>query len=109
MLTDEFYDQYLLIDNEEDSLSTFIKKRLAERLAEGRAEGRAEAKAEAKAEAVERTRGLLLRQGTKKFGPPTPEQAAAVAAVTDLPALDALADRLLDVSTWDELLAPPGP
>jgi hypothetical protein len=34
---------------------------------------------------------------------------AAVDALTDLPALEGLAERLLDVNTWAELLAPPGP
>ncbi len=48
---------------------------------------------------------MLLRQGRKKFGPPTPAHEAALAAVTDLPRLEALSERLLDVNTWDELLA----
>jgi predicted transposase YdaD len=68
-------------------------------LEEGRAEGRAEGK-------VEGLRGSVLRLGRKKFGPPTPEQEAAVNAITDLARLEALSEKLLDVSTWDELLKP---
>lgn len=64
-------------------------------LEEGRAEGRAE-----------QARALLLRQGRKKFGDPTAEQEVAVNAVADLARLEALSDRLLDVTTWDDLLRP---
>jgi hypothetical protein len=68
-----------------------IFKRFAD---EGRAEGRRE-------EAV-RSLGLM---GRKKFGPPTAAQEAALAALTDLARLEALQMKLLDVNTWDELLA----
>lgn len=57
-----------------------------------------------RAEGLARSRATLLRQGRKKFGDPTPEQEAAVAAVADTDRLDALAVRLLDVNTWEELL-----
>ena len=63
----------------------------------GRAEGRAAGRAEG-------TRSALTRQGRKKFGPPTPEQEAAVNAITDPARLEALGEKLLDVATWDELL-----
>ena len=61
---------------------------------DGRAEGRA---AEARA--------VIARQGRKKFGPPRPEHEAALAAVADLSRLEELTERLLDVNTWDDLLA----
>lgn len=50
-------------------------------------------------------RDSILRLGRKKFGPPTAEQEAALTALTDLPRLEALTEKLLDVNTWDELLA----
>jgi hypothetical protein len=52
-------------------------------------------------------RETVRRQGRKKFGEPTAEQSAALDARTDLAALESLAERLLDVATWDELLAAP--
>lgn len=55
---------------------------------------------------VEGLRDVVLRQGRKKFGPPTPEQEAEVAALTDESRLEALSEKLLDVSTWAELLKP---
>jgi hypothetical protein len=55
---------------------------------------------------TQEARAVLLRQGRKKFGPPTAEQEAAVNAITDLGRLEALTEKLLDVSTWDELLKP---
>jgi predicted transposase YdaD len=49
----------------------------------------------------------LLRQGQKKFGPPTTEIKAALEAITDSTRLEDLAERLLDVATWEELLTAP--
>lgn len=63
-------------------------------MAAGRAEGRAE-----------EARHVLSRQGRKKFGPPTAAQEAALAAITDLARLEDLSEKVLDVNTWDELLA----
>lgn len=64
--------------------------------AEGRAEGR-----------LAEARRTLLRQGRKKFGDPTAEVAATIEAMTVLSRLEDLSDRLLDVNSWDELLATP--
>lgn len=51
-------------------------------------------------------RQLILRQGRKKFGSlPAPNHEVVLAAVSDLARLEALSEKLLDVSTWDELLA----
>jgi hypothetical protein len=61
---------------------------------EGRVEGR-----------VEEAREGILTQGTKRFGAITPEAKAAVGNITDLARLHALRDRLLDVNSWQELLA----
>ncbi len=50
-------------------------------------------------------RATLLRLGRKKFGPPDETVEATINAVADLDRLNALLDRILDVATWDELLA----
>ena len=49
-------------------------------------------------------RSLTLRLGTKRFGEP---DAAALATLesADLARLEALADRLLEVESWQELFA----
>ena len=44
--------------------------------------------------------------GRKRFGEPDAPTAAALQAITDLDRLEALSDRLLDVASWQELLAP---
>ncbi len=49
-------------------------------------------------------RRLLLRIGTRIIGPPQAEALARVEAINDLTLLEAMADRLLDVTSWDELL-----
>ena len=51
---------------------------------------------------------MLLRQGSRKPGPPEERVEARVVSLTDLATLHALQDRVLDVSTWDELLASSG-
>jgi hypothetical protein len=54
-----------------------------------------------KAEGAKRT---IARQGRKKFGEPTTEQEAALNAITDPARLEALAEKVLDATTWDEFL-----
>lgn len=49
-------------------------------------------------------REWLLAQGQVRFGPPTEEQAAKLAAIENLPRLNRLALRLLKVKSWDALL-----
>jgi Domain of unknown function (DUF4351) len=56
--------------------------------------------------AVEQARASLLRQGQKKFGTPAPgEIQATISGLADLDRLNALSERLLDVNSWQELLA----
>jgi predicted transposase YdaD len=54
---------------------------------------------------AEEARAIVFRLGTKRFGPPSPGVRAAIEAMTNTDQLEALADRLLDVENWDELLA----
>ncbi len=63
-------------------------------IAKGRAEGQA-------AEA----RKILLRQWGKRFGPPDARTRTAIEAIADIDRLEQLTERLLDVSSWDDLLA----
>ena len=54
----------------------------------------------------EETRDLLLQLGRRKFGTaPSRKQQKALKAITDRGQLKALAERLLDVDSWAELLA----
>ncbi len=66
-------------------------------LSKGRAQGR-----------VEEARAVVVRLGRKKFGAPLPAVVEAVEAITDIARLEELSDRLLDVDSWDELMADPG-
>ncbi len=67
-------------------------------LAEGEAKGKAEGRAE-------EARRLILRQGTKRFGPPGASVEAAIVGIGSVERLELLAERLLEVESWDELLA----
>jgi predicted transposase YdaD len=66
-------------------------------LREGREEGREEGR-------VEEARAILLRQGTKRFGPPSEQARTALEATRSIERLELLTERLLDVESWEELL-----
>lgn len=65
-------------------------------LAEGRVEGR-----------VEGARAVLLQLGARQFGPPDARVRAALDAIGDPEQIAQLSNRLLEVGSWDELLATP--
>jgi hypothetical protein len=54
---------------------------------------------------IEEARRLLVRLGTKRFGPPPANVVATLDGIADVGQLETLADRLLDVSGWAELLS----
>ena len=50
-------------------------------------------------------RTTILRQGTKRFGAVPPNAAAVLEGVHDFEALETIAERILDASSWDDLIA----
>lgn len=59
-------------------------------------------------ERLDGARDILLHLGRKKFGrAPSKKQQGELNSIKDLDRLEALGERLLDVNTWAELLAPP--
>jgi predicted transposase YdaD len=70
--------------------------------ATGEAKGRVEG-------AAEEAKSALLRLGRKKLGPPSETIEARITALGELDRLNDLLDRVLDVATWDQLLAPHTP
>jgi predicted transposase YdaD len=57
-----------------------------------------------------RTKGAresLIFLGSRKFGPPDEPTQAKIAALSDIDRLHDLSARILDVASWDELLADP--
>jgi predicted transposase YdaD len=71
-------------------------------LAEGRAEGIAEGETQG---AIREVRKNVLRMGGKRFGAPPASVSQAVEAISDLARLESLLDRVLEVESWEELLA----
>jgi predicted transposase YdaD len=69
-------------------------------LDEGRVEGRAEGRGD-------EARALLVHLGTRRFGSPDARTQAVLDAVHDPEQLDRWCRRLLDVESWQELLATP--
>ncbi len=74
-----------------------------EGVAKGREEGREEGVALG---AVHEARKTLLRLGRQKLGEPDEPVLTQIAELNDVDRLDFLLGRILDVSSWDELLAP---
>jgi hypothetical protein len=56
---------------------------------------------------IKEARKLIKRLGRKRFGPASKAVLAKLDAITDLERLENLHDRLLDVSSWKELLVSP--
>jgi hypothetical protein len=56
---------------------------------------------------IDALKKVILMQGRKRFGPPDEAVRATVSALSDLDRLEFLVERLLDVSSWQELFATP--
>ena len=67
-------------------------------------EARGEARGVAKGE-VNEARRILLRQGQRRFGPPDPITVAMIESIDRSERLEGLLDRVLDASSWENLLA----
>jgi hypothetical protein len=70
-------------------------------LEEGLTEGKIKGK-------IEEARSILLLQGRSRFGAPSSEAVAAINALSDVQKLEQLSVRLLEASSWQELLAANG-
>ena|SRR5437899_1959075 len=91
----EYWLDYLLLHGirgleESVTYQAIIRKGREERREEGR---------------VEEARSILLRLGGKRFGPAPAELQTALGAIGIRERLEQLSERLLDVESWDELLA----
>ena len=53
---------------------------------------------------VEALQKVVLRQGRKRFGPPDESTSANLAAMDDVERLEVLSERLLDATSWQDLL-----
>jgi predicted transposase YdaD len=71
-------------------------------LDEGRAEG--ELRGEMRGEMREAAK-LLKKLGTRRFGAPDHSVLVVIEAITDLERIELLLERMLDASSWEELLA----
>lgn len=67
-------------------------------LEEGRQQGMEEGK-------IEMLLATILRQGTKRFGKPTPATEKRLQRIQSRKRLEELTDKILDAKSWDELLA----
>ena len=82
--------------------SSVYKAIFAKGEAKGEAEGRAEGEAKGEAKGIAKS---VLRMGSKRLGQPDERVTAAILGMTDQEQLNRLFDRVMDASTWDELLS----
>lgn len=71
-------------------------------LEEGRIEGIAIGEAQGE---VKEAQAILLLMGTKRFGKPTARIRKKIESITSVERLERLVERLLDVTSWQELLS----
>jgi hypothetical protein len=53
----------------------------------------------------DQTRNLILRIGSKHFGPPDARVQKTLKSIASLKRLEQIADRLLEAESWEDLLA----
>lgn len=71
-----------------------IEKGIKQGIERGREEGR-----------LESCREMILRIGRRRLGEPSPVQLARIEHMTDLAALKALSDAIIDATSWDAVLS----
>lgn len=92
--------------------SSYYQKVLSEGRQEGEKHGRQEGEKHGRQEGeregrLVEARDLLLRLAGRKFGETPATAEAAVRALSDRERLERMTDRVLDATTWDDLLATP--
>jgi predicted transposase YdaD len=104
--------------------SSTYQKILREGREEGQKKGREEGREEGRAEGLEEglkkgqkkgreegraneARAIIKRLGTRRFGKPSTEYESRLKAINDVKRLEALADRILDATSWDDLFQTP--
>ena len=70
-------------------------------LEKGRKEGREEGREEGRINALH---AMVDRLGRKRFGLPSEQVTIALHAILDVGRIEAMIDRIADVTSWDELL-----
>ena len=100
-LDNQKWHEYLMREIWEKDQQAYIEGALRKGLTEGRTKGLAEGRAEGELKGVLAT---LVRLGTRKYGVPPPDLLARLSAIESISELEALTDRLLEISSWGELL-----
>jgi predicted transposase YdaD len=84
-----------MVDLRESSFYQLVRKEIGDEIrSEGEKNGR-----------MAGIRQTILSQGRRKFGPPSPEVEVALEGIADQAKLASLSDRLVDVSSWEDLFA----
>jgi len=96
-ILEPLFRKELEIMKEQGVIAEWLSER--EREGEARGEARGEVKGEVRGE-----RNIIIRQGTRRFGPPSSDVLERLSAIDSLEFLEALSLRLLEVESWTELI-----
>ncbi len=91
------WHEYLMREIWEKDQHAYVEGALQKGLSQGLSQGRAEGRTEG-------VLSILVRIGSRKFGTPPPDVMAQLRAIDSVSELEALSDRLLEISSWSELL-----
>ena len=86
--------QAILEEGHSKGLTQGLSQGLTQGLSQGLNQGRCDG-----------LRSVILRQGTKRFGPPPAVIAKELQSRTDMGQLELLVERILDAGGWDDLFA----
>jgi hypothetical protein len=103
----KFHHRQQEVENMVQSMAQSMAEEARARAEEAQARGEAlgEARGEARGRLTE-ARALLVRIGTARFGAPDLTITTRIEAIHSLEDLERMADRLLQVENWQELLSP---
>ena len=90
----EMFRSISMLMEESTTYQGILEKGMEKGMEKGRSEGRSEGLV-----------AVLIRLGTKRFGPPTTTLVVELKQITDNERLERLMDRILDAVSWDDLLA----
>lgn len=89
--------QYILEEGMKEGMREGMKEGMREGMREGMKEGLKEGR-------TEEARRIVLLLGTRRFGEPDPQSQSALNTITSQQQLEQMAERLLEVESWQELL-----
>ena len=95
------FGRFCMLLEESTTYQYLIKKGMDK----GRDEGRDEGFQSGREIGLHALRKIVVNNGTRRFGIPSPEKIASLQKIDDINRLELLAERIFEAQNWDDLLA----